>query len=211
MDLGWLKIAGKRFYARSHSDGVQMNDGVTLTAKIKEIFTKLKEHHHHASEVNDFETEAARVAGNVVADKAPPKSHATNAQTYGGATGTNYGHVRTAGNVSGTNQYVVPFSIQYASTAQTTLNSANFLYNGVYAIRFNGSATGAPSGLTSGTTYYGTMFTMNFQQTSSVSSTYGVTQILSIPIIGKLYCRFPTSTSKYGDWIDLTAIASGWA
>lgn len=206
MRNAWLTKLNERVYAFTHSDAVVMSDGGSLTDKIKDIITKLKEHHHHASDINDFEDASAEV----ISAKAAPISHATNAQTYGGATGSNYGHVRTAGNAAGTYQYTIPFSTQY-NTAQSSLNITNLLYNGVYAVRFTGAATGAPSGLTSGTTYYGTIFTMNYNAVSGLTATYGVTQILAIPKIGKLYCRFVTSTSAYGDWTDITAIASGYA
>ena len=210
MNIGWLKKAGEKFYSRTHSDAVEMADGGTLTAKITDIFSKLRTHHHQASEINDFEDVANRIAGEVVSADAPPKSHATSQTTYGVASGSSYGHVRTAGSVGATYQYTIPFSTQY-NTEQKSLNISNLCYNGMYAIRFKGNATGAPSGLVEATTYYGTLFTMNYQQTSGVSSTYGVTQILTIPIIGKLYVRFVTGTSTYGEWIDLTAIASGWS
>lgn len=210
MRNAWLKKLGEKVYAYTHSDAVHMSGGGNLTNKIKEIITKLNTHHHQMSEINDFDITVTEAARKVVSENAAPKSHATNSQKYGGASGSNYGHVRTAGNASGTNQYVVPFSTQF-SAAQTTLNNSSMLYNGVYAVRFTGAATGAPSGLVSSTTYYGTIFTMNYQQTSGVNSTYGVTQILSIPKIGKMYCRFPTSTSAYGSWVDLTTVASGYA
>lgn len=208
MKFGWLKKAGIKFYARTHSDGVEMKGGGTLTAKIAEIVKKLREHHHQASEVNDLEQAVKGFAGGVSA----PISHAVSGTTYGVASGSNYGHIRAAGNAGASYLYAFPFSTQY-NTEQTSLNIANLCYNGVFAVRFKGSATGAPVGLESGTTYYGTIFTMNYQQTSGVSTTYGVTQVLSIPKAGKLYVRFVTSTSAsgYGDWIDMTAIASGWS
>lgn len=211
MRNAWLKKLGEKFYAYTHSDAVHMSGGGNLTGKIKEIVTALNTHHHQMSEINDFDITVKEAAENVVTEKAAPIAHATNSQKYGGATGSNYGHVRTAGNVSGSNQYVIPFSTQFSAAVQTTLNNTSMLYNGVYAVRFTGAATGAPTGLTSGTTYYGTIFTMNYQQTGGVNSTYGVTQILSIPKIGKMYCRFPTSTSAYGSWIDMTAISGGYA
>lgn len=210
MNNAWLKKLGEKVYAYTHSDAVFMSGGGTLTNKIKEIISTLNTHHHQASEINDFDGTVKKAAEKVVSANAAPKAHAASAQTYGGATGSNYGHVRTAGSVPAANQYVMPFSTQFTAV-QTTLNNASMLYNGVYAVQFKGSATGAPPGLTSGTTYYGTIFTMNYQQTGGVNSTYGVTQILSIPKFGKMFCRFPTSTSAYGDWVDLTAIAGGYA
>lgn len=206
MNNAWLKKLGEKFYAYTHSDAVHMSGGGNLTSKIKEIITALNTHHHYAADINDIDD---KVKGIVETD-APPKSHATNSQTYGGATSSNYGHVRTAGNASGTYQYTVPFSTQY-NGVQSSLNITNLLYNGVYAVRFTGAATGAPSGLTSSTTYYGTIFTMNYAAASGLSTIYGVTQMLAIPKIGKLYCRFITSTSAYGDWVDLTTVASGYA
>ncbi|MGN0107815.1 MAG: hypothetical protein ACI4A5_08995 [Hominilimicola sp.] len=207
MRNAWLKKLGEKFYAYTHSDAVYMSGGGNLTSKMKEIITALNTHHHQTSEINDFDVTAKKV----VSENAAPIEHAVNSQKYGGATGSNYGHVRTAGSVPGANQYVIPFSTQFSAAQQTTLNNANMLYNGIYAVRFTGAATGAPPGLTSGTTYYGTIFTMNYQQTGGVNSTYGVTRILAIPKIGKLYCQFVTSTSAYGDWTDLTATVSGYA
>lgn len=209
MNIGWLKILGVKFYARSHSDAVTMKDGGTLTAKITGIISTIKEHHHTAGDINDFESSVSEIAAK--ADFAP-KSHSKNDTTYGGASGSQYGHVRTAGNVASDKQYVIPFSTQF-SAAQTTLNNSSMTYNGIYAVQFKGSATGAPEGLTAATTYYGTIMTQNYQPTSTVNGTYGVMQMLTIPKLGKLYCRFITGTaaSAYGAWVDLTAIASGYA
>ena len=209
INIGWLKKAGEKFYARTHADAVEMPDGGMLTAKISSILEKFKEHHHQASDVNDLKHFVNDALSNAAGEIIPPMNHATSETKYGVATSSSYGHVRTAGNVSAAHQYVIPFSKQYSS-AQTSLNNTSMCYNGMYAIAFKGNATGAPTGLAEATTYYGTIFTMNYQQTSGVSSTYGVTQILTIPIIGKLYVRFITGTSAYGEWIDLTAIASGW-
>ena len=210
MNIGWLKILGVKFYARSHSDAVAMKDGGTLTTKVKEIINTIKNHHHTPGDINDFETSVSKIAAK--SDFAP-KSHAKNDTTYGVASGSQYGHVRVAGNVSAANQYVMPFSIQYTASAQTTLNISDMTFNGIYAGQFKGNATGAPEGLTATTTYYGTIMTQNYQQTSAVNGSYGVMQMLSIPTIGKLYCRFITGTaaSAYGAWVDLTAIASGYA
>lgn len=203
MRNGWLTKFGEKFYAFAHSDSVFMNDGTTLTERIREIVSKLQNHHHNAAEVNDLEDSVNRVIAN--ADLAPA-NHAENNTTYGISTPSKYGHIRTAGGGTDTAKYAYPFSTQYSS-AQSSLNVTNLTYNGIYSIRFTGTATGAPSGLASGTTYYATLQTLNYSQTLTVNASYGVTQILSIPKIGKLYYRFVTSSSAFGDWIDVSALA----
>lgn len=203
MKNGWLTKFGERFYAFSHSDSVLMKDGGTLTEKIKSILLLLKGHHHHSSDVNDF----ADGVNNILKNAGfAPKNHAESSTNYGVSSPSNYGHVRTAGGGTDTSKYAYPFSVQF-NGVQTSLNTTNLTYNGIYSIRFTGSATGAPAGLTSGTTYYATLQTLNYAQTSTVNTSYGVTQILFIPKIGKLYYRFVQSSSAFGDWIDVSALS----
>lgn len=147
------------------------------------------------------------VLNGITSDNVFPKNHASSATTYGLGTNANYGHVKLGGNTTSTNyttRSAFPIAYENASSNITSFNTTTYLNNGIYHIRFAGSATGAPSGLTSSTTYYGTLIAYGFATSTSAtqySTTYGVCQILTIPRQSQIYVRYSYSgSSTYGTW-----------
>lgn len=144
----------------------------------------------------------------------PPKNHALNATTYGPATTANYGHVRTAGK-TGDGHYVQHRS---ANTSISSLNATSYTYAGQYGLSFSGSATGVPatlvedSGASSSTTFYGVLTVDNYVINNTVSTSYGVRQVLSIPKYGLTYERYcyTKGSSNWGEWRNTAEGASAY-
>lgn len=137
----------------------------------------------------------------------PPKNHASTATTYGVATTNNYGHVRTAGR-TGSGNYVQTRS---SGVSISSFNSTSYTYAGQYAVQFSGTATGIPttliedSGTTTSTTFYGVLTVDNYSTTGTVSASYGVRQVLSIPKYSLTYERYcyTNGNSNYGEWYNI--------
>ena len=134
------------------------------------------------------------------------RKHDTTNTSYGSATTSNYGHVRTSG-ITGSGHYV---QSQRAYGATNNLNSSSYLYAGNHLINFTINNTrglpttiSADTGITSdSSTIYGIIKTDNcYSNGTSHSNAYGIKQTLVIPRYGLTYERYAYQGSNdFGDW-----------
>lgn len=131
-----------------------------------------------------------------VKSETAPTSHAVNNTTYGAGSSSSYGHVRLSGS-GGANDYV----LTVGNTKNTaSLNDSSFLYCGEHPLSFTGTVTGGPSGLLAGTIYYGVLKTESPSATS-MSTSYGVKQTLTIPMLKKTWYRYCyVGSATFGAW-----------